>query len=99
MRFPRLAILMLIVPVLFSCNEPDHGFCFTDISPETGFDAPVKFELKMIDTINPQQLSVAARLYHHKQTHNTIPVVLEAVSPSGQHGCDTLYLPIPSLNI
>lgn len=94
MKLPRLAILMLIVPALLACNEPDHGFRFADISPETGFDAPVRFELKMIDTVNPQQLSVAARLYHHKQTHNTIPVVLEAVSPSGQYGCDTLYLPI-----
>lgn len=98
MKIPQLAILALLSVLLLSCKEPDHGFCFTDINPETGFDAPVNFEIKMIDTINPQQLSVAARLYHHKQTHDTIPVVLEVKSPSGQYGCDTLYLPVISEN-
>lgn len=98
MKIPQLAILMLMIPVLFACNEPDYGFSFTDINPKTGFDAPVSFDITMNDTINPQQLSVAVRLYHHKQTHDTIPVVLGVHSPLGQYGCDTLYLPVISKN-
>ena len=98
MKPTRLAILLLMIPLFFSCKEPDHGFCFTDIDHKTGFDAPVTFEIKMIDTINPQQLDVTARLYHHKQTHDTIPVVLQVKSPGGQYGCDTLYLPITAEN-
>ncbi len=94
MNISRLATILLMIPVLFSCNEPDHGFCFTDIDPRNGFDTPVTFKIKMIDTTNPQQLDVSARLYHHKQIHNTVPIVLSVKSPSGQYGCDTLFLPI-----
>ncbi len=94
MSLYRLLAVMMLMPVIFSCQEPVRNFCWAELEHSSGLDSAVTLKLDMNATIEPQQLDLSMRLCDYTFNGTSLPLAVRVKSPSGLTGCDTITLPL-----
>ncbi len=94
MNLYRFLIPLLVLPALFSCQEPVRNFCWIELDPSAGLDSAVTLVLDINATMEPQQLDLSMRVCEYGRDYSTIPLLIRVKSPSGLIGNDTIALPL-----